>query len=230
MDTDYPLRPPGTLVDTIYEIIKKEIAASYLKPGDKLNSRLLSERYQVSETPIKQALNRLITEGLVESIPRKGMRVRQISWAEIDDILQLRLMMDLFFLSDVIKNLRESPELAEPLRNTILCQTACLDLIEDTDYYNRTYELDNRFHELYIASSGNTKALDLFHNLNSHVYSSFIYGRQPKEQTLDGIKEHQNILDALTRADEDRAKELITIHISNARHHIYAALKGNDHP
>lgn len=230
MDTDYPLRPPGTLVDTIYEIIKKEIAASYLKPGDKLNSRLLSERYQVSETPIKQALNRLITEGLVESIPRKGMRVRQISWAEIDDILQLRLMMDLFFLSDVIKNLRESPELAEPLRNTILCQTACLDLIEDTDYYNRTYELDNRFHELYIASSGNTKALDLFHNLNSHVYSSFIYGRQPKEQTLDGIKEHQNILGALTRADEDRAKELITIHISNARHHIYAALKGNDHP
>lgn len=230
MDTDYPLRPPGTLVDTIYEIIKKEIAASYLKPGDKLNSRLLSERYQVSETPIKQALNRLITEGLVESIPRKGMRVRQISWAEIDDILQLRLMMDLFFLSDVIKNLRESPELAEPLRNTILCQTACLDLIEDTDYYNRTYELDNRFHELYIASSGNTKALDLFHNLNSHVYSSFIYGRQPKEQTLDGIKEHQNILDALTRADEDRAKELITIHISNARHHIYAALKGNGHP
>lgn len=230
MDTDYPLRPPGTLVDTIYEIIKKEIAASYLKPGDKLNSRLLSERYQVSETPIKQALNRLITEGLVESIPRKGMRVRQISWAEIDDILQLRLMMDLFFLSDVIKNLRESPELAEPLRNTILCQTACLDLIEDTDYYNRTYELDNRFHELYIASSGNTKALDLFHNLNSHVYSSFIYGRQPKEQTLDGIKEHQNILDALIRADEDRAKELITIHISNARHHIYAALKGNGHP
>lgn len=230
MDIDYPLHPPGTLVDTIYEIIKKEIAASYLKPGDKLNSRILSGRYQVSETPIKQALNRLITEGLVESIPRKGMRVRQISWAEIDDILQLRLMMDLFFLSDVIKNLRESPELAEPLRNTILCQTACLDLIEDADYYNRTYELDNRFHELYIAASGNTKALDLFHNLNSHVYSSFIYGRQPKEQTLDGIKEHQNILDALTRGDEDKAKELITIHISNARHHIYAALKENDHP
>lgn len=230
MDIDYPLHPPGTLVDTIYEIIKKEIAASYLKPGDKLNSRILSGRYQVSETPIKQALNRLITEGLVESIPRKGMRVRQISWAEIDDILQLRLMMDLFFLSDVIKNLRESPELAEPLRNTILCQTACLDLIEDADYYNRTYELDNRFHELYIAASGNTKALDLFHNLNSHVYSSFIYGRQPKEQTLDGIKEHQNILDALTHGDEDKAKELITIHISNARHHIYAALKENDHP
>lgn len=169
MDIDYPLHPPGTLVDTIYEIIKKEIAASYLKPGDKLNSRILSGRYQVSETPIKQALNRLITEGLVESIPRKGMRVRQISWAEIDDILQLRLMMDLFFLSDVIKNLRESPELAEPLHSTILCQTACLDLIEDADYYNRTYELDNRFHELYIAASGNTKALDLFQIGRAHV-------------------------------------------------------------
>lgn len=228
MEIDYPLHPPGTLVDTIYDIIKKEIAASYLKPGDKLNSRVLSERYQVSETPIKQALNRLITEGLVESIPRKGMRVRLISWAEIDEILQLRLMLDLFFLSDVVKNLRESPELAEQLNNTILCQTACLDLIEDADYYNRTYELDNRFHELYIASSGNGKALEVFHNLNSHVYSSFIYGRQPKEQTLDGIQEHQNILNALIAEDEEEARRLITIHISSARHHIYAALKNSE--
>ena len=171
MEMDYPLHPPGTLVDTIYDVIKKEIAASHLKPGEKLNSRVLAERYQVSETPIKQALNRLITEGLVESIPRKGMRVRMISWAEIDEILELRLMLDLFFVSDVIKNLRENPELTEQLNNTILCQTACLDLIEDADYYNRTYELDNRFHELYIASSGNSKALEVFHNLNSHVYS-----------------------------------------------------------
>ena len=228
MEMDYPLHPPGTLVDTIYDVIKKEIAASHLKPGEKLNSRVLAERYQVSETPIKQALNRLITEGLVESIPRKGMRVRMISWAEIDEILELRLMLDLFFVSDVIKNLRENPELTEQLNNTILCQTACLDLIEDADYYNRTYELDNRFHELYIASGGNSKALEVFHNLNSHVYSSFIYGRQPKEQTLEGIREHQNILGTLVNGDEDKAKELITIHISNARNHIYAALKHND--
>ena len=47
-------------------------------------------------------------------------------------------------------------------------------------------------------------------------------------QTLEGIREHQNILGTLVNGDEDKAKELITIHISNARNHIYAALKHND--
>ena len=40
MEMDYPLHPPGTLVDTIYDVIKKEIAASHLKPGEKLNSQM----------------------------------------------------------------------------------------------------------------------------------------------------------------------------------------------
>ena len=224
---DYPLHAPGSLVDSVYEIIKKEIACSYLRPGDKLNSRILAERYQVSETPIKQALNRLITEGLVESIPRKGMRVCKITWEEIDEVLELRQMLDTFFVSDVIKNLRNAPDLAEKLQKIIRMQTACLELIEDTEYYNETYELDSRFHELYIYFSGNSKALDVFRNLNSHLYSNFIYGRQPREQTLEGIQEHQAILDALTAEDEDQAKKLIILHISNARKHIYAALKQN---
>lgn len=214
---EYPLHPQGTLVDTLYKIIKKEIAASYLQPGDRLNSRVLAERYQVSETPIKQALNRLVTEGLVESIPRKGMRVRKITQSEIEEILELRMMLDSYFVSDIITNLRLYPELAEQLLEIIRQQESCLNMAEDADYYTKTYELDNRFHELYISSSGNSKALEMFHNMNSLIYSGVLYGHQPKDQVREGIREHQELLDALMMGDAKRSRESIRIHIRHAK-------------
>jgi DNA-binding GntR family transcriptional regulator len=100
-----------TLIETTYANIKKDIIENHFKPGVKIVVRELSERYEVSETPIKQALNRLVTEGLVESIPRRGMKVKSITWSEIDDIMEMRLMMDLYFVNSVIETLRGNKEL-----------------------------------------------------------------------------------------------------------------------
>lgn len=80
------LSPPPTLVESAYNHLKADIISSYLKPDEKINLKDLSQRYQVSETPIKQALNRLISEGLIISVPRKGMWVHRISSEEANDI------------------------------------------------------------------------------------------------------------------------------------------------
>ncbi|MCX8011744.1 MAG: GntR family transcriptional regulator, partial [Desulfobacterota bacterium] len=66
---------PQSLVEIAYKALKKDITERVLAPGQKIIIREINERYGISETPIKQALNRLIAEGLVESIPRRGVRV-----------------------------------------------------------------------------------------------------------------------------------------------------------
>lgn len=211
------IAPPPTLVETVYSYIKSDIASSYLKPDEKINLRQLSSRYQVSETPIKQALNRLVSEGLIISVPRKGMRVRKISPQEIEELFDIRLMLDTFFIAPVI----------DTICGDVILQSRMQDIIQEHIRqvrqaatpldYDTIYQLDNQFHELYIMASGNQKAVDIYHQLNSHVYSTYVYLRQTVDKTLEGAMEHQEILDAILEKDPGKVHEKVTVHIENAR-------------
>lgn len=86
MNSGTHLVSSNTLVDVAYHNIRKDIIEEYLPAGQKINLSDLCTRYGVSPTPIKQALNRLMAEGLVENIPRKGCRVRPFNWSELDEI------------------------------------------------------------------------------------------------------------------------------------------------
>jgi len=214
-----------TLIETSYKNLKKDIIEGFLKPDSKIIIRELSERYSVSETPIKQALNRLVTEGLVESIPRRGMRVKKITWTEIDDILEIRLMMDLHFVKKIIVALRDNIELQTEFQDTISKALEYADTITNVVDYQTVYQLDKKFHELYLQCSGNKKSLEVFQRLNTHVYSTYLYRKQPRTKTIDGIKEHQMIFDALLEGNEEKIRNYIEIHSHNAKDVIYSTLK-----
>ena len=85
-----------TLVDTIYEQIRRDIVGHVLLPGQKLKTKELSARYGVSETPVKLALNRLCTEHIIDNYPRHGMKVHEFSPDEAGEIFDIRRMMDLY--------------------------------------------------------------------------------------------------------------------------------------
>lgn len=216
---------PTTLIEAAYANIKKDIMEDYLKPGSKIIIRELSERYSVSETPIKQALNRLVTEGLVESIPRKGMKVRNVTWSEIDDILSIRLMMDLYFIQPVMRALDDNIKLHAKFEENIKKNLEYAKNNENVSDYQTVYKLDHDFHELYLASSGNKKAVEVFNRLNSHAYSTYLYGKQPRSKTIEGVKEHQMIYDALCEKNEENAKKYLELHSINAKEKIYLTLK-----
>ena len=74
------------IVDQLYSDIKDRIIRGQLKPDEKLSVRQLCEYYGVSDTPVKQALNRLVTEGFVDALPRRGMRVRCITKQEKENL------------------------------------------------------------------------------------------------------------------------------------------------
>ncbi len=83
---------------------QKDIAEGILVPGQKLITRELSERYRIGEPPIKQALNRLITEGLIESTPRRGVKVRAIAWDGIEELWGIRLRSETYYARQIIGN------------------------------------------------------------------------------------------------------------------------------
>lgn len=216
---------PITLIEAVYTNIKNDIIEGNLKPGSKIIIRELSERYSVSQTPIKQALNRLVTEGLVESIPRKGMKVKNVTWMEINDILEMRLMMDLYFVRPVIITLDGNEEMRRKFQDNISKNLEYAKNNINVSEYQTVYKLDRDFHRLYLACSGNNKAVQVFETLNTHAYSAYLYGKQSRAKTIEGVMEHQMIYDALCEGDEEKAKEYLKLHSRNAKEVIYLTLK-----
>ncbi len=206
-----------TLVDFAYKTIKMDIAQRELAQGQKIVIRELQERYGLSATPIKQALNRLVTEGLVESIPRRGMRVREIKWEEIEDLMDLRSMIETHYIPHAIAYVKEHPELIQKFRANIAEHMQIVESRSDVDKHLKNYSLDAEFHQLFIRCSGNKRVIHFFSSLGTHDYSYFVYGKQDREGRVSGVIEHQAIIDALEDGDEDGVRQAMDVHLLNAK-------------
>jgi DNA-binding GntR family transcriptional regulator len=214
-----------TLVDFAYNEIRKDITSDFLKQNSKVIIKSLCGRYGISPTPIKQALNRLIMQGLVENVPRKGYRIRRVTWNSIDEIFDLRLMMTVFFIPKVIISVNSNSELQKRFESNIEKNLELAKTYATAKEFLAVYELDQQFHELYIISSGNHTALRAYRGLNTHNYALSLYNRQPQEKTVEGILEHRRIYDALRQGDAGEVEKQLAVHDRNAREKIYLTLK-----
>lgn len=225
MSKNVKLTSANTLVDEAYQSIKKDIIEEYLPAGEKINLNDLCVRYGVSPTPIKQALNRLIAEGMVESIPRKGCRVRPFGWSWVDEVFEMRLMMELYFAPQATEAVKTSPRLQARFEQNLDENLEIAWKYSTTEDYFLTYELDRQFHELLILASGNQTALRTYNGLNSHSFANYLYGRQPRSQTVNGILEHRAMYEAMRAGEVEQLRAQIRGHIENARNKIRLALK-----
>lgn len=225
MSGDTQILSNNTLVDISYQNIRKDITEEYLPAGKKISLCDLCTRYGVSTTPIKQALNRLITEGLVESIPRKGWRVKPFSWNDVDELFELRLMMELNFAAQATIAVKTGSMLQTKFEQNLQENLALVQNYNTAEEFFRTYELDQQFHELFILSSGNSTALRIYKSLNSHSYAAYLFGKQPRPQTINGILEHQAIYKSMQEGNLEMVRSLLESHIENARKKIRLFLK-----
>src|SRR5690625_751093 len=100
-----PARPAkgATLAEQAYVSLKRDIISGELAPGLALRLEFLKQRYQLSFTPLREALNRLQSERLVDSIALKGFRVAPLSIKEMHDSMSVRTLIDCEALSRSIE-------------------------------------------------------------------------------------------------------------------------------
>ena len=137
-----------TLTDKIYQDIKDDISSKAFQPGEKLNIKELARKYQVSDTPVKQALQRLAEEKLVVNTPNKGMSVRALTPHELQDIFDMRLMMDTFFIKDIVTTLNYNADLRQQLIDNLEKQNAFISGNDSEHKPEEYFELDFEFHTL----------------------------------------------------------------------------------
>lgn len=216
-----------TLTDKIYQDIKDDINAKVFQPGEKLNIKELARKYDVSDTPVKQALQRLSDEKIVVNTPNKGMSVRAMNSHEMGDIFEIRRMLDTFLIKDIVTTLNYNADLRQQLIDNLERQKAFIAR-DDSDHKPEEYfELDLEFHTLYLKASGNQKAVDIFCDMQPFTYATGRYVKQPYSRDCECVKEHEAILEAAFAGDLEKLQEAITAHLNNSKNALQLIFKVN---
>ncbi len=226
-DQDQTIGKKLTLTDKIYLSIRNDISAQVFQPGEKLNIKELARKYNVSDTPVKQALQRLMDEKLVVNVPNKGMSIRAMTSHELHDIFDMRLMMDTFFAKDIMATLNYNEALRQQLIDNLEAQKNFIARNESSHMPEEYFTLDLEFHTLFLTASGNQKAVDVFRELQPFTYTTGRYVKQPYSRDCECVEEHEAILEAAFTGDLEKLQAAVTAHLNNSRKALQLIFKVN---
>ena len=205
-----------SLTDLAYHEIKQSICLGRFNPGDKLVVEDLINLYKISNTPIKEALNRLISEGLVEAKLRRGMWVKKYSAKEIEDILEIRLMYELYCASKAMKQFQADARMLSELKRLLDDYGALVTGKKDSDYAEHL-RMDEEFHLTIIRLSGNEALTKEYEKLNAigMAFSNYARRELPLVRAKDAYAEHQMIYQAFEAGDIQNLLKCVRNHINN---------------
>ena len=92
---------PISLLEWAYTQIKEQLFAGKMHPGEKIVVGQIADSLSISPTPVKEALNRLVAEGLMITLPRRGFMVKKVSIAEVRDIMDCRIMFHVIGVTEI---------------------------------------------------------------------------------------------------------------------------------
>ena len=152
------------LRDVVFNTLRNAILSSKIVPGERLMENQLAKKLGVSRTPIREALRMLELENLVELVPRKGAQVLQMTEKDIKDVLEIRRSLEALAVELACQRMD-----AEQLEELKLVEREFLEIYEAKNY-EKTAELDEKFHDLIFASTQNDKLIQVFNNLRIQLY------------------------------------------------------------
>lgn len=208
--------------DVIADAIEELIFGGSYADGDRLDEHALADRFGVSRTPIREALQKLTLSGLVTQIPNRGAFVHQPGPVELMEMFEV--MAELEAATGRLAARRISDEALEDLRHA---NTACMAAVTAQDAC--AYYIENeRFHQIIYTQSGNNflraEALRLHRRLRP-------FRRQQlrlRGRLAQSMAEHEAIVDALTRGDASRVADLLRAHVAvqgEKFHHLMSSLR-----
>lgn len=176
--------------------IQSDIESGAFAPGVLLDERSLAERFKVSRTPIREALQQLAAQNLVRIVPRIGVYVSRLT------ISQLRETLELLGEIEAVAAKLAARRMTELQRETLqACQQACRDAQDGHQFA----EANSRFHEIIYAGSHNEYLIEQIQSIRRSMlrYRAKIFLNETQRQRA--LEEHQRLVDALLRGDEEAA-------------------------
>ena len=204
----------------IAERLRAAILANEFKPGDWLRQEQLAQQFGVSQTPVREALQDLVGEGVVERVPYRGIRVIEFTLADLRDLYACRAFMEGIAARYAAQHITPK-EIAALKRLVDEMATAFA-----RKKWNEYRELNRQFHQGIYATSRHpflTRTLNQLWTAYPTMMLSNFPGPIRKRRTLN-TREHLAIINALETRDATRAERLMRAHIEESVRRIQVML------
>jgi DNA-binding GntR family transcriptional regulator len=208
-----------SLADRAYDAIRQDIISCRLEPGEQVAQSLLSDRYSLGVTPIREALQRLANEGFVQAIPRHGYIITPVTITDVLDLFAVRALME-------GASVRWAAETAPDKQLTQILDNAHFTYTYDNrQSYSHFLALNTEFHHsIAVASQNKRLATYVFNVLEelTRVFHLALHLRDSAEEMRD---DHVALAEALVDRDSDRAYRLVAGEIARSRQRVLDALE-----
>jgi DNA-binding GntR family transcriptional regulator len=204
------LRADG-LREQVTRALEAAIVAGELRPGAIYSAPALAERFGVSATPVREAMLDLVKEGFVEPLRNRGFRIVEMSDEDLDDIAQIRLLIEVPTVSQVAGLL--TPDRLESL-------AVKAEAIEQAAAEGNVVEYldaDRRFHVELVSAIGNSRLTDLVDRLRRQARLFGLKDLAASGRLMTSALEHRLLLDALRVRDIQATEDLMRAHIGHTR-------------
>lgn len=207
------LRRPARLGDEVYSAIFARIMSLDIAPGTRISVDAVARQLGVSQTPIREALTRLESEGLVIKTHLVGYSAApQMTPAELAELYELRLLLEPFVARKCALTMPDT--MIDHLGN-LCAEMEALSHSDGLKAYADFAQIDMAFHDQLAASAGNGLVVDALARLHTHVHLfRLVFNARA---TGSAIAEHEVILNAIRARDGDAAEAAMRRHVEQSR-------------
>jgi GntR family transcriptional regulator, rspAB operon transcriptional repressor len=204
----------GSLREVAYDAIKQKIISCELRPGEVLNEAALSAALDIGRTPVHQAIDRLVTDGLIDVMPRKGIMVKPVTLDEILNIIEARLVNESYCARRAAAH-ADASDVARLLANLEATWVAAKERAID-----KMMLLDRQFHGYLSGISRNDILVDILGNLHDRSARLWFISLRANEQHVRVCEQHAAIVEGIRQYDPDAAEKAIRKHIEAFRENL----------
>ena len=207
-----------SLAEQAYIRLRQEILTGILVPGQVVSERELARQYEMSKTPIREALSQVCHDGLMQRLPGRGYMVAPITIEDIRDLFDLRLILEVTAAERAIQH--PSP-----------VQIAALKKLSDVSYrlddpasHVLFLKTNRDFHLALARAAGNRRLVRTLEGLLIEMDRLFHLGLRLRDSSDEMRQEHQEVVAALETGDVEEIREAIARQIITSRDRILEAI------
>jgi DNA-binding GntR family transcriptional regulator len=209
--------PGETLTATLKRTILEMILFGYFADETRLYPHELAERFGASQTPVREALMQLSSEGLIEATPRRGYRIRTPTAEQVTDLWQVRSGLEITAAERVIARLAGGELMDADLAPLEELQRR-RDRLGTRMTTKEHIETNSAFHRAIVELSGNRLLIAVFGSIQQQLIAAWVQRGIESWRTrlTDDAVEHHGIIDALLARDVERCRTVLAKHVGRS--------------
>ncbi|BCW52704.1 GntR family transcriptional regulator [Arthrobacter sp. StoSoilB19] len=215
-----PARNTGAHV--VYAELKRRILSLELKPGERIYEPAMASALQVSRTPLREAIRRLISESLLEQQPTGGVLVPTLDEAAISELYEVRAAMESLMARNAC--MKATPADIEALEGILERNAAMVAFADDA------MQQGMALHAKIAGIAGNSWARRFHNQISSHMERYRHFTNSTQERRDQALAQHRTLVAALAGGDPEKAAKVAFDHVMGARDAAVQAMSGTSVP